>query len=86
MGDYRTELKREQAIRCLYHQISWGELRQQKALLLELSEANFMTQSQQDHLLGLVCLLDSIQDLAVDAVGFDEELVFGEMREEEDKT
>jgi hypothetical protein len=43
-----------------------------------------MTQPQRDRLLGLVCLLDSIQDLAVDAVGFDEELVFGETREEND--
>lgn len=53
-------------------QIDWETLRAQKAALIEISEGNML-------LLGLVSLLDAVQDAAVSDHIATEETVFGSL-------
>ena len=65
--------------------IDWALLRQQKIHLLEVIEYlgdTEMTPTHKDSLEGIVHLIDSIQDSAVDEEGYDEDEVFALETEE----
>lgn len=59
--------------------MNWKLLRQQKRHLLEIlnNEESNITSEQHQSIEGIVALIDSLQDEAVDANGFPEETVFG---------
>jgi hypothetical protein len=56
--------------------IDWPLLRQQKQCILEISSMGCFTEKDYDALIGIVCLLDDLQDFAVDEMGIDEDEVF----------
>lgn len=60
----------------LFRRVNWPLLRRQKRTLLRVVEEQ-KQESVRDQLLGIVCLLDEMQDLAVDFIGIPEEEVFG---------
>ena len=61
--------------------IDWKLLRKQKLHLLEIlnNEESNMTAEQHQSIEGIVALLDSLQDEAVDKYGVPEKKVFGRM-------
>jgi len=56
--------------------ISWDRLREQKALLLSLSNTGILTADVCSNLDGIIGLIDTIQDFAVDIMGLSEKEVF----------
>lgn len=63
--------------------IDWAELRKQKCELLQvIYEEKKGKGNSAENLIGILHLLDGIQDAAVDEYGLDEILVFGEDNEE----
>ena len=56
--------------------IDWGLLRDQKNTIVGLTSSNIVPLLN-PHLDGIVHLIDSIQDYAVDVAGIDNEIVFG---------
>jgi hypothetical protein len=56
--------------------IDWQLLREQKQCLLELSTMSSFTEKDYECFEGLSCLLDALQDFAVDEMGIDEDEVF----------
>ena len=52
--------------------IDWGLLRTQKADLIDIIQGDKIESSQRDSLVGILHLIDSIQDDAVDVHGVDE--------------
>jgi hypothetical protein len=60
----------------LFRRTNWPLLRRQKRTLLKVIEEQ-KRDSVRDQLLGLVCMLDEMQDTAVDVLGIPEEEVFG---------
>ena len=63
--------------------IDWELLKEQKLSLLDLVNKNneSLTDKQIDALDGIIGLIDSLQDSAVDDYGFEEERVFGKSTE-----
>jgi hypothetical protein len=57
--------------------IDWPLLRQQKQCILEISSMGCFTEKDYDALIGIVCLLDDLQDYSVDIIGLSEEDIFG---------
>ena len=66
----------------LFNQIDWELLREQKAeMCAEVDRAALNREFRRADLFsGIVSLLDSLQDAAVDEVGIPEKDVFGEMK------
>lgn len=56
--------------------IDFDLLKKQKAYLLNLSTQTNVETDEYSYISGLLNLLDSIQDYAVDELGFDEDKVF----------
>ena len=69
----------------LYYDIDWALLKQQKKSLLKVIE-DCDNVPVLEHLEGILVLIDSIQDDAVDNFGVDENLVFDFDDDEEDKS
>jgi len=59
----------------LIKNIDFELLKKQKLTLLETIE-KAETEKEKSDLHGIICLIDSIQDLAVDKFGIDEKIVF----------
>lgn len=55
--------------------IDWSLLREQKAALLSIPE-QLINATQYDALQGIISLIDSLQDYAVDVTNVPEEVVF----------
>jgi hypothetical protein len=55
--------------------IDWALLRRQKATLVKLIRS--LGKTDANHLQGILSLVDSLQDFAVDKVGLSEKTVFG---------
>lgn len=66
------------------HKIDFTELRNQKMALLTLLQTKVLNETLDGHLHGILHLIDSIQDYAVDELGWDENLVF-DFEEEENR-
>lgn len=49
------------------YNINWPLLREQKLTLVKLAEDQRLTKEEQEHIEGLLSLLDSFQDYAVDS-------------------
>ena len=61
----------------LLKSIDYALLKQQKSILIDLIyEPETITTKKRKELEGLLCLLDSIQDHAVDVLGFSPKIVF----------
>jgi len=58
--------------------IDWPLLQQQKQLLVELRAGQTVTAEQEESIEGILNLLDSIQDQAVDSGDVPEAVVFGQ--------
>lgn len=60
----------------LIESIDWDSLKKQKNTLLNLSSSDILTSDIIDDLYGLINLIDSIQDYAVDDFGMDENKIY----------
>ena len=59
------------------NRIDWSQLKKQKQVLLYISNTSkALTIGQKDDLIGIIHLIDAIQDYAVDSMGLSEEEVF----------
>jgi hypothetical protein len=60
----------------IIEKIDWEELQLQKQTLLEVSEMGCFTEKDYDNFNGLINLIDSLQDYAVDVLKMDQNVVF----------
>lgn len=67
----------------IFDNISWELLREQKQTLLEMEDRHGLSKREKETILGMVNLLDALQDTAVDELGFPEATVFGTLTAEE---
>lgn len=65
--------------------IDWELLQQQKQTIIEISEMGCFAEKDYDNFNGLLELIDSLQDYAVDVLGIDENVVFNLEDNELDK-
>jgi hypothetical protein len=73
----RKEIKAPKTAEELINGIDWELLKKQKRSLLSIISDGFLPDEEpKDDLIGIVNLLDSIQDYAVDVMGVDEKTVF----------
>ena len=61
--------------------IDWELLKEQKQTLLEISVMGCFTEKDYEHFEGLLSLIDTLQDYAVDELEIDEQTVFGDDKE-----
>lgn len=61
--------------------IDWSLLSQQKVTLLDLRESTSLNDSDIEALDGVIALLDSMQDYAIDHMGVSEDVVFSSTEE-----
>lgn len=59
-----------------FSKIDWGDLREQKNTVIAMQEHIGPDSLLTENLEGVVSLIDSIQDHAVDVLGYDENVVF----------
>jgi hypothetical protein len=57
--------------------INYTLLREQKEALLKLAEQSYVSKNDAELITGVITLMDTIQDCAVDELGMPEDLVFG---------
>lgn len=62
--------------------INFTDLKQQKATLLAMSEKANITNKEKMDLESIICLIDALQDEAVDNYGYEEEEVFNLSKED----
>jgi len=60
--------------------IDFKSLRKQKTTLINVIAKSTTTKIQKDNLTGILLLIDSIQDTAVDKYGFTEDEVFNQIQ------
>ena len=65
--------------------IDWKLLRKQKRLLLQVINNDNVNFKEKEALEGILSLIDSLQDSAVDEYGLDENLVFDLSNDEDEE-
>jgi hypothetical protein len=64
------------------NRMDWNLLRDQKLALNTLLSTKVLNETLEGNLEGILNTIDAVQDYAVDVIGIDEELVFGESKQE----
>jgi hypothetical protein len=63
----------------LIHKMNFNLLRAQKTVLLEMGEKDSLSDAERAAIEGVLCLIDTVQDLAIDEYGYNKKEILNLM-------